>query len=271
MTLTKMTRTDRAETAAGARQRVRDQFAPAAGCYAISDVHAGGPDLTAMLQTIPLTSREHMLDVGTGAGHTALAFAPHVAEVVALDLTPAMLEQARAEAARRGLDNLRCQLGDADALPFPDASFDLVTSRLAAHHFADVDAATTEIARVLRPGGSLLLEDSMAPEDPAQDTFFNTIELLHDPSHVRNYTPSQWLRRLAECGIEAEVVGCWGLYQDFDEWIGRSRTPEIAAAALRHLFDTAPGDVRRTLALNSRGPRSLSVPCALIRGRSLKR
>jgi SAM-dependent methyltransferase len=264
-----MMTTNRTEKPSSVTQRVRDQFGPAAGSYAVSDVHVGGPDLEAMLRAVPLTGRERLLDVGTGAGHTALAFAPHVAEVVALDLTEAMLEQARAEAARRGLGNLHCQLGNAEALPFPSASFDLVTSRLAAHHFAHADAAVAEIARILRPGGSLLLEDSMAPEDPAQDTFFNAIELLRDPSHVRNYSPSQWLRELSACGIEAEVLGWWALYQDFDEWVERTRTPETAVAELRRLFDTAPSEIRSTLALNSRGPRSLSVPCALIRGRSL--
>jgi ubiquinone/menaquinone biosynthesis C-methylase UbiE len=250
-----------------AKQRVRDQFGPAAARYAVSDVHVGGPDLTAMLRAVALTGSERLLDVGTGAGHTAMAFAPLVAEVVALDLTEAMLEQTRTEAERRGLDNLRCQLGDAEALPFPTGSFNLVTSRLAAHHFARADLAAAEMARVLRPGGSLLLEDSVAPEDPAQDTFFNAIELLRDPSHVRNYTPSQWLQMLSECGIDAEVLGRWGLYQDFGQWVERTRAPATSVAELRRLFDAAPADVRQTLALDSRGPRSLSVPCALIRGR----
>jgi ubiquinone/menaquinone biosynthesis C-methylase UbiE len=260
-------RRTRAETTPDAKQRVRDQFGPAAARYAVSDVHVGGPDLTAMLRAVALTGRERLLDVGTGAGHTALAFAPRVTEVVALDLTEAMLEQTRIEAERRGLDNLRCQLGDAEALPFATDSFDLVTSRLAAHHFPRAEVAAAEMARVLCPGGSLLLEDSMAPEDPAQDTFFNTIELLRDPSHVRNYTPSQWLRMLSGCGIEAEVLGRWGLYQDFNQWVERTRAPQTSVAELRRLFDAAPADVREALALDTRGTRSLSVPCVLIRGR----
>ena len=94
-----------AERTPDAKQRVRDQFGPAAARYAVSDVHVGGPDLTAMLRAVALTGRERLLDVGTGAGHTALAFAPRVTEVVALDLTEAMLEQTRIEA-----DNLRAAI-----------------------------------------------------------------------------------------------------------------------------------------------------------------
>ena len=96
----------------------------------------------------------HLLDVGTGAGHTAFAFAPHIAEVEALDLTQEMLDQVERGAQERGLTNIHCQLGDAEALPYPDDTFDFVTSRLCAHHFQNAPAFVREVARVLWAGAS---------------------------------------------------------------------------------------------------------------------
>jgi len=128
-------------------QSIQQRFGAAAAAYAVSAVHRGGPDLDAMLAAGVASGRERVLDVGCGAGHTALAFAERAASVVALDLTPAMLEQARRLAAERGLANVRFEQGNAARLPFPDASFEVVTSRLAAHHVAEPAAMVREAAR----------------------------------------------------------------------------------------------------------------------------
>src|SRR5262249_21242237 len=104
------------------KESVQKQFAPVAANYATSAVHAGGPDLTAMLATADLRADQRALDAGCGAGHTALAFAPHLAEVVALDLTEAMLAQGRKLARDRGIANITFQRGDVEQLPFPDGS-----------------------------------------------------------------------------------------------------------------------------------------------------
>src|SRR5262249_3436403 len=131
---------------------IQQRFGAAAARYAESDYHGAGPDLAAMLEAARLRGDERVLDVGCGAGHTALRFAPRVTEVVAVDLTEAMLEQARSLAAARGIANVRCERGDAQALAYPDASFDVVTCRVCAHHFARPERAVREAARVLRPG-----------------------------------------------------------------------------------------------------------------------
>ena len=171
---------------------IQRQFGAAAAAYAVSAVHCGGPDLDAMLAAARPRSSQRVLDLGCGTGHTALAFAGHVEQVVAVDLTEAMLEQGRRLAAERGVANICFERGDVTRLPFDDDSFDCVTSRLSAHHYARPEAAVAEAARVLRPGGLLLLSDSVAPEDPAQDTFMNAFELLRDGSHVRNHRVSEW-------------------------------------------------------------------------------
>ncbi len=248
----------------GIRNVVQRQFGPVAAEYAASVVHASGPDLAVLVDVAAAAGAQRALDVGCGAGHTALAIAPHVASVVALDLAEAMLDQARHLAVERGVTNMAFQSGDAEHLPFPDESFDLVTSRYAAHHFPRPAVALREIARVLRPGGILLLVDVVAPPEPLLDTHLNTIELLRDPSHVRDHPVDEWRRMLASAGLYAELLGEWPLRLAFAPWIARMHTPPERAALIRAIFESAPGEVRAGLAIEPDG--SFSVPTALLRG-----
>jgi ubiquinone/menaquinone biosynthesis C-methylase UbiE len=247
------------------KDSVQRQFAPVAANYATSAVHVGGPDLTAMLNAAALRGDERVLDAGCGAGHTALAFAPRVAEVVALDLTEAMLAQGRKLAQQRDLTNITFKRGDVEKLAFEDASFDLVTSRYSAHHYPHPLSALREFARVLKPRGSLLLVDVVSPDEPAQDTFLNAIELLHDQSHVRDHTVEQWLRMLATAGLAGEVLGHWPLRLEFESWVARMNTPFLAITQIRTLIEGAPREIRAGLAIDE--GYSFSVPTALVRGR----
>jgi ubiquinone/menaquinone biosynthesis C-methylase UbiE len=247
------------------KNTVQRQFAPVAANYATSAVHVAGPDLTAMLDAAALRGDERVLDAGCGAGHTALAFAPRVAEVVALDLTEAMLAQGRKLAKQRELANIRFQRGDVEKLAFDDASFNLITSRYSAHHYPHPFTALREFARVLKPGGGLLLVDVVSPDEPAQDTFLNAIELLRDPSHVRDHTVEQWLRMLAAAGFAGEVLGHWPLRLEFESWVARMNTPFLAITQIRTLIEGAPREIRAGLAIDE--GYSFSVPTALVRGR----
>ncbi|HEY2385400.1 MAG TPA: class I SAM-dependent methyltransferase [Candidatus Binatia bacterium] len=225
-------------------ERVQAAFGPNAAKYTTSPGHADAEALARLVARLAPRPTDHVLDIGTGAGHTALAFAPLVARVVAYDLTHAMLEEVRRNAEGRGLTNVTVYQGAAESLPFANASFDLVTCRLTTHHFAALARAVGEMARVLRPGGRLLVADTTVPEDDELDGAINAIELLRDPSHVRNWRPSEWKRMVADAGLR--VVECdLGYYDegsgmDFDAWTSRIGTPPAAVAELRRRFVDAP-------------------------------
>jgi len=246
------------------KEAVQRQFGAVAANYTTSAVHVAGPDLAAMLAAVPLRGDERLLDAGTGTGHTALAFAPRVGHVTAVDLTEPMLAQGRLLAAERGVANVAFERGDVEHLPFPDAAFDLVTSRYSAHHVPRPAVAVAELARVLRPGGTLLLADVVAPDDPASDTFLNAIELLRDTSHVRDHSLAQWRGMLEGVGFVVDELGVWPLRLEFKSWVRRMGTPEPTVAQIGALFDVAPAEVRTALAVEADHTFTASV--ALLRG-----
>jgi len=151
-------------------------------------------------------STARVLDVATGTGHTAFAFAPHVREVIATDVTPEMLREGGRLKDEGGIINVEFQLADAHDLPFDDESFDVVTCRRAAHHFVDIRRALREMRRVLRPGGRLVIDDRSVPADDFIDATLNRLDWLHDHSHVRQYRPSEWESMMQEAGCRIEVV-----------------------------------------------------------------
>lgn len=234
------------------KQSVRDHFGPVAHRYASASVHRMGPDLEALAAEVAGRGAEHALDVGCGAGHTALAVAPHVRRVDALDLTQPMLDQTARLAAERALDNVHTRLGDAEAIPWPDASFDLVTCRLCAHHFQSPERAVAEMFRVLAPGGRLLLVDIVAAEDPGIDTFLNAVELVRDPSHVRDHTVVQWRHMLEEVGFAVDRCDTFPMRIDFEAWLVRIGAPTEAGTALRWMFGQATEEARAQLEINER-------------------
>jgi SAM-dependent methyltransferase len=217
------------------------QFEATAANYVNSPRHAGGADLRRLVELGALRGDERVLDIATGAGHTALAFAPHVAEVVATDLTPRMLELAAPLAAERGVRNVRFVQAQAESLPFDAQTFDIVTCRVAPHHFADPNAFVREVARVLVPGGRFLLEDQTAPDDPELDEFVNRFERWRDPSHVRAYTAKEWRTWIEQAGLRVETIEIVdkGSY-DFADWTARAALPDAQRDALERWLLAAP-------------------------------
>ena len=231
------------------KQQVQQRFAVVASNYRKSRVHAAGIDLDRMIQLSAHGKDSRVLDAGCGAGHTALAFAVHADLVIACDFTPPMLKQVRLLASERGATNVRPQLADVERLPFADASFDLVVTRYSAHHWGQPERVLAEFRRLLNADGALLISDIMAREDYAQDTFLQAIELLRDPSHVRDYRISEWLTMLANAGFAPEVHMTFDLTLHFDSWTRRMGTPRQHADMILTIFNEAPDDIRRAFRL----------------------
>jgi SAM-dependent methyltransferase len=179
--------------------------------------------------------------------------APGVAAVVAYDLAPRMLEVVAQAARERGLRNIETCQGPVEQLPFADASFDWVCTRFSAHHWDDLGAALKQARRVLRPGGGLIVIDVLGDDDPLTDTHLQSIELLRDPSHVRDYDAAEWRAAIAAAGFRIVDERRWPLALDFDAWVARSRTPPLMVDALRQLLASAPAGVRERLAVQADG------------------
>jgi len=235
------------------------QFGPQATAYVRSETHATGPDL----DRIEAVARAHpggaMLDLGCGGGHVSYRAAPHVGSVVACDLSPEMLAAVAAEAERRGLATIATCQAAAERLPFADAAFDLLACRLTAHHWLDLDAGLREARRVLKPGAPALFMDVVAPAHPLVDTHLQTIELLRDPSHVRDYRIDEWTAALGRAGFALESVATHRLPLAFEPWIARMRTAEAHVTAILSLQHGASDQVREALAITPDGSFTIEV------------
>ncbi len=215
---------------------VQKKFGAAAADYAASAVHAKGESLARLVELVAPQAHWRALDVATGAGHTALALAPHVAHVVASDITGEMLAEAAKLAGKRGLANVETAHADAAALPFSDESFDLVTCRLAAHHFPDPAAFVANSWRVLKPGGSFALVDNISPDEQETAMAYNAYEKLRDPSHGRCLSVTEWSSLLQRAGfidVRAERMD-----QDiaFAPWTERMRCDATTVAHLKSML-----------------------------------
>ena len=232
---------------------VVDQFGPHARAYVESADHATGADLARLAAIAAERPGGRVLDLGCGGGHVTFTVAPHAAEVVAYDLSSEMLAAVRAEAARRDLGAIRTEQGNVEALPFADAGFDLVLTRFSAHHWQDLGAALAEMRRVIRPGGLVVVMDTVSPEVPDLDAFLDRVERLRDPSHVRNRTARDWRVGLAAAGLHPRQPVMALLRLAFEPWIARIGTPAANAQAIRALQAEASPEVAAHFALEPDG------------------
>ena len=223
--------------------KVGKQFGTVAEAYLSSTVHSQGADLEAITSKLRGQAGARVLDLGCGAGHLTFAAAPHVEAVVAYDLSAEMIDIVSNEARRRDLCNVSTKQGQAENLPFEDGGFDWVCTRYSAHHWTDIRTALREARRVLKRGGGLIVIDTCASTNPLLDTHLQTIELLRDGSHVRNYTPTEWKSMLMEAGFLIGAESAWKLPIDFNAWVGRMKTPAVYVDAIRSLLHNAPREV----------------------------
>jgi ubiquinone/menaquinone biosynthesis C-methylase UbiE len=225
----------------------QEVFSKRAAFYATSKVHDDKETLSWLVELAAPGREDVALDVGTGAGHTAMAIAPLVHRVDAVDLTEEMMDQARKLCHHRGITNISFHVADAMSLPFPDASYDIVTCRRAAHHFTDVRKALAEMVRVLRPGGRLVIDDRSVPEDDEVDRLINRLDVLHDPSHVRDYRESEWRALITGAGLELASLRPYRKRVPLSHFTDMVEPP--TAAAMTDLVRSASERVRKEVGI----------------------
>lgn len=183
-----------------------------AQAYRDSAAHREGPDLDLVVEWA-LGSRT-ALDVATGGGHVARRLREAGLEVVSCDPAPGMRP------------DVICVAED---LPFADSGFDVVVTRVAAHHFADPAAATREMARVTSK--LVLVVDNLFMGEEAEEA-----EVLRDPSHVRNYTEDEWRAMFGGAGLEVEDVRFFDKPIELEPWLERTECTGEDAARVRELL-----------------------------------
>jgi ubiquinone/menaquinone biosynthesis C-methylase UbiE len=210
-------------------KRIRQEFAQQAAGFAASVATTDQVQVARLVEAIGDLSRARVLDVACGPGIVTSALAAHAQEVVALDLTPEMLAKASERCGTAGRTNVVFEEGSATALPFADACFDAVITRLSFHHFLAPDAVLKEMLRVLRPGGILAVADVVSAEEPDKSALQNAIESLRDPSHVRMLPGSELLAMVAQSDVTIERQETWDKPREFEEWVGIVANPERIA------------------------------------------
>ncbi|MDJ0753016.1 MAG: class I SAM-dependent methyltransferase [Ardenticatenaceae bacterium] len=237
---------------------VKQQFGDKAQAYATSKVHANGASLQRLVELVQPQVDWRALDVATAAGHTAHIFAPHVAHVVASDLTPEMLPKAAALAAEKGLPNVSTKVADAEDLPFEDRSFNLVSCRIAPHHFPNIGQFVAEAARVLKSGGILAVVDNIVPHTgskkkkvreayAAAADYLNAFETLRDPSHNRMISLKEWSDLFEKNGLTVQHAETMSKEMDFHPWADRMQVSPENKVRLEVMLRQAPNIVKEFL------------------------
>lgn len=234
-------------------------YAARAQDYVASTVHSQGSDLDRVESLVAGKELRRVLDIGCGGGHVTYRLAPHVGEVVACDVTGLMLDAVAQEAARQGLSNVTTVQAPAEKLPFQDGSFDAVFCRFTTHHWSDAVAGLREARRVLAPSGTVVFIDVTAPPSALLDSWLQSMELLRDISHVRDYTMAEWMTLLGQAGFVLQSVGTHRLRMDFESWVARTKTPSERVAAIRSLQQAAPDDVVRYFGIEADGSFMIDV------------
>lgn len=232
---------------------VSHQFGARAQAYVTSAVHAQGADLDHLVEILRGSAAARVLDLGCGGGHVTFHVAPLVATVTAYDLSREMLAAVARQCTERGLNNVATEQGAAEVLPFSDATFDVVISRYSAHHWHGFAAALAEARRVLKPQGRAIFMDVVSPGLALLDTYLQCVEMLRDPSHVRNYSLPEWRAALQSAELTPGTERAYRMRLDFSAWIARMNTQALHAQAIRSLQDQMAEDVRRHFEIEADG------------------
>jgi ubiquinone/menaquinone biosynthesis C-methylase UbiE len=227
------------------KETVQKQFTKTADAFAKFAVRDSPEVLAEKVEFAKPQPHELVLDVACGPGAFVLAVAPRVSFAMGIDLTPEMLRQARQFQAEKGIVNGVFTLADADHLPFPDASFDLVSCQHAIHHITKPEPVLLEMLRVTKPEGRLLILDPLAPESDSKFELFNHIERLRDASHTSSLRLTTFLSMFEQHGLEVIRQSLRRRQRSFNQWMrraglepGRKRYAETR----KQMEESMPGD-----------------------------
>ncbi|ENV34907.1 SAM-dependent methyltransferase YafE [Acinetobacter gerneri DSM 14967 = CIP 107464 = MTCC 9824] len=230
-----------------------NQYQDKSEAYLHSQVHAQGVEFAKMRELLQKNSFKKVLDLGCGGGHVSYQVAPIVEEVVAYDVTQSMVETVLKHAKQQGLNHVTGQVGCAEHLNFAPQSFDCIISRYSAHHWQNVGQAMLEMKRVLSEQGKVIIFDILGQSDPILDTFLQSIEMIRDPSHVRDYSLQEWCNFAEYAGFRIETIEKQKLELDFSSWITRMQSPDHAAETILYLQSKVSDRVRKYFDIQADG------------------
>src|SRR5215469_3204269 len=232
---------------------ILDQFTRQAAQFSAATMIKDEAVLRLIVEAASPLPDDTVLDVACGPGLVVCAFGPHVRRATGIDLTPAMLEEARKAAEQRRLRNVALDRGDVYALPYDDGSFSIVLARYAFHHLLDPFAALREMARVCAPDGRILVVDAYAPEDPTQAAEYNRIERLRDPSHVRALSLSELASLFTRCGLGQPWITSYELPVELKDLLARAFPDPGDEAEIAEVFTAAAVDGRLGIPVRQEG------------------
>ncbi len=245
------------------RDRILDQFTRQAVPFSSAPAIRNQEALDRIVHLANAGPEDTVLDIACGPGLLVCAFARMVRHAVGIDLTPAMLEQARKTQQEQGLQNVSWQLGDVTALPYPDAHFSIVSSRFAFHHFQEPLAPLREMKRVCKPKGRIVVADS-APVAAKADAF-NAMERLRDLSHTRAMPVKELCELFAQSGLPTPRTEAYRLEGELEDLLARSFPQDGDADRIRAIFENSLRDDALDMATRrDNGKIYLSFPVAVL-------
>ena len=217
---------------------IRESFTTQAQAFASNPWVTDEERIRRLVAAAHLTGSERVLDIATGPGYIAEAFAGSAREVVGVDLTDAMLAIAKERTRGRGVSNVSFRAADAQNLPFESGWFDVVVCRLALHHLLKPLQVVCEMARVCRAGGTVVVEDIYASEHPERAAYQDRWEILRDPSHVRTLSLSELLLLFRDAGLETDAVAtAEDLTPEVERWLATTKVTLERASEIRRLLE----------------------------------
>lgn len=246
---------------------VREEFTHQATSFGQSPAMTSAETLGALVELVPENPQARWIDVASGPGVISRAMAGKVGSVSGVDLTPAMIDEAEKRAREEGVGNVSFSVGDATSLDFADATFSGAITRLSLHHIPAPGRIVAEMARVVRPGGAVVVSDLAADRDRDAAAWREEIERLRDPSHWACLTPERLREAGATAGLVVEREEIAPVDIDFDDWLARGSNGRAAAGLIDQLLNERPAGSESFRVVQGENGRRLQQHYWLVRWR----